>query len=192
MKKFFILLTVIGMSLMSFQQSQTDYSLARVNKTNNKLVFFWNEPLNEYEIAFTFANGIANIDCKSPQQIIDASIQNANFESANQGRTYDAIILGKAHRDLAITWVEKSKDNAIARVKKNEGKLVFIECEPQVNYDIVGKYDVSGLSQQILFGTCPNLQKKIDNLIKKSFKDKLDFDGVIYGSSKNDLAFKFK
>jgi len=176
------------MSTLSFQSDQSDNSLARVNKTSNKLVFFWNEPINEYEIAFTFINLIVNYNCLSPQQVIDASIQNANLEAANQSRIYDAIILGSSERDMAVIWKDKTKDNAITRVKKNEGKLVFIECEPLTNYDITGKYDISGISSR----NCPTHQEKVDKLISKATKDKLNFDGVIYSSSKNDLAIKFK
>ena len=186
----FIVATIIA--TLSFRQTQTDYALARSNKTNNKLAFFWNDPINEFEVAFTFNNQIENFDCKSPQQLIDASITNANAEAAQQGKIYDAIIIGTSDRDMAITWKDKSKDNAICRVKRNEGKYVFIECEPMANYDIVGKYNVSGVGQQILFGTCPGHQEKVDKLIKKAGKDKLDFDGVMYGSSKNDLAINFK
>lgn len=176
----------------SFRQTQTDYALARANKTNNKLVFFGSEPINEYEVVFTFNNSIENFNCKSPQQVIDASVTNANIESAQQGRIYDAIVLGTADRDMAITWKHKSKDNAICRVKRNEGKYVYIECEPLASFDIVGKYNISGVGQQILLGTCPGHQEKIDKLIKKSNKDRLNYDGVMYGSTKNDLAIKFK
>lgn len=198
MKKLILGLVIVATTFvtLAFRQTQlqpqTDYAFGRVNKTNNKLVFFWNEPVNEYEVAFTFKNAIENFNCKSPQQVIDASITNANAEAAQQGRIYDAIILGTSDRDLAITWKDKSKDNAIARVKKNEGKLVFIECEPSTNYDIAGKYNISGVGQQILLDSCPTHQENVDKLIKKAGKDKLDFDGVMYGSSKNDLAIKFK
>lgn len=198
MKKIILGLTIVAtvLAISSFRstqtQTQTDYALARANKTNNKLAFFWNEPINEYEVAFTFKNSIENFNCKSPQQVIDASIKNANAEAAQQGRIYDAIILGTSDRDMAITWKDKSKDNAICRVKRNEGKYVYIECEPLANYDIVGKYNISGIGQQILLGSCPGHQEKCDKLIKKAVKDKLDFDGVMYGSSKNDLAIKFK
>ena len=177
---------------LSFRQTQIDYALGRVNKTNNKLVFLWNEPINEYEIAFTFNNPIENMFCKSPQQIIDGSLINANIESAQQGRMYDAIILGESARDMAIIWKDKSKDNAIARVKKTEGKYVFIDCEPITNYDIAGKYNVNGVGQQVLLGTCPTYQEKIDKLLKKANKEKLNFDAVLFGSSQNDLAIKFK
>jgi hypothetical protein len=183
-----ILAIAILFNLVSY--GQTDQ--ARVSKVNNKLVFFYNEPINDYETAFTFKNGIQNINCLNPEQISIESIKNANLEAANQGRIYDAIIYTNgADRDMAITWKDKSKDNAIARVKKIEGKLLFVQCEPLVNYDIASKYNVSGGVQKLLLGTCPTLQDKIDKLIKKANKDKA-FDGVMYGSSTNDLAIKFK
>jgi len=194
MKKTTLIIVIIAsiFATFSFRQMQIDYALGRVNKTNNKLVFLWNEPINEYEIAFTFHNPIENMFCKSPQQIIDGSLINANIESAQQGRMYDAIILGESARDMAIIWKDKSKDNAIARVKKTEGKYVFIDCEPVTNYDIAGKYNVSGVGQQLLLGTCPTYQEKIDKLLKKANKEKLNFDAVLFGSSQNDLAIKFK
>ncbi len=183
---------IFCIGLSSFQQG-ADLGLARVDKTNGKMVFFWNEPSNDYEVAFTFANKIHDIDCKSPAQIIDASMQNANVETANQGKIYDAIIIGKStQRDLAVTFKDKSKDNSIARVKRNEGKYIFVQCEPLANYDVIYKGDVSGIGQQILLGSCPTLQEKIDKLLKRATKSKKDFDGIIYGSSKNDLAIKLK
>ena len=184
---------ITGLVTLSFRQTQTDYSLARVSKLNNKYVFLWSEPVNDYETAFTFENRIKNYDCLSPEQVCIESIKNANAEAANQGKIYDAIVtINGSSRDMAIIWKDKSKDNSIARVKKNEGKLVFVQCEPLANYDIVGKYNISGVGQQILLGSCPKHQQKIDKLIKKASKDKVEFDGVMYGSSKNDLAIKFK
>lgn len=195
MKKIFsaIVIVTIGLVTLSFTNTKTDYALARVSKLNNKLVFLWSEPVNDYETAFTFENLIQNYECLSPEQVCVESIKNANREAANQGRLYDAIVtVNGSSRDIAVTWTDKSKDNAIARVKKNEGKLVFVQCEPLENYDIAGKYNISGAVQQVLLGTCPTHQQKIDKLLKKADKDKLDFDGVLYGSSKNDLAIKFK
>jgi len=190
--KLTIALFSVTVSLTSFINNEKDFSLGRVNKTSNKLIFFWSEPTNNYDVAFTFMNKIANYNCKSPQQIIDATIQNANIEAANQGKIYDAIIIGTSERDMAVVWGDKAKDNSIARVKKTEGKLVFIECEPLVNYDIVGKYNVSAAAQALLTGTCPNHQSKIDKLVKKASKDNITFDAIMYGSTEKDLVIKFK
>ena len=193
MKKinFKLILTVVLFTTLSLCQAQTDFALGRVNKNNNKLVFYYNEPVNEYEVAFTFENEIANLYCLTPASVCSESVKNANYEAGNQSRLYDAIILG-AGRDQAIIWKDKTKDNAIARVKKQEGKLFFVECEPLANYDIVEKYNVSGVGQQILLGSCPTTQAKIDKLLKKAGKDKKDYDAILYGSSKNDMTIKFK
>jgi hypothetical protein len=190
-----ILAATIGLSVASFTKSksqQTDYALARTNKINNKLAFFLCEPANEYEVAFTFKNLITNINCASPQQILAATIQNANYEASNQNKLYDAVILGNTERDMAIVWKDKTKDNSIARVKKVEGKLLFVECEPIANYDVTAKYDVSGAGQKIMTGTCPSQDEKIAKIMKKAGKEKINYDGVMYGSSKNDLVIKFK
>ncbi len=188
-----LLIIILFVTVKSFGQTNNAFDLARVSKINNKLVFLFSEPLNEYETAFTFENSIQNYDCLNPQELVIESIKNANKEAADQGKPYDAIILVDGSlRDLAITWNDKSKDNAIARVRKNEGKLVFVQCEPLTNYDVVGKYDISGLGQQILLGSCPSQQEKIDKLIKKSIRDEIEFDAVMYGSSKYDFSIKFK
>jgi hypothetical protein len=188
-----LLIVVTGLVTLSFSQSQTDYALARVSKLNNKLVFLWSEPINDYETAITFENKIQNYHCLSPEQVSFESIKNANAEAANQGKIYDAIVtVNGSSRDLAIIWKDKAKDNTIARVKKQEGKLVFVQCEPLMNYEIAGKFNIFGVGQQVLLGTCPTHQQKIDKLLQKASKDRLDFDGVIYGSTKNDLVIKFK
>lgn len=189
MKKNILCLSVIILGLISasFHPFQKDYSLARVSKINNKLVFLWSEPTTDYEIAFTFKNGIPNYDCLSPEGISIRSIENANMEAVNQGKLYDAIITQDgSSRDLAIIWTDKTKDNDIARVKKNEGKLVFVQCEPLADYEIVDKCVLDRS------GSCPTHQQKIDKLVKKATNKKNDADAVIYGSTKYDFVIKFK
>lgn len=189
-----IAITAISAVTLNFtaKKQQTDNSLARVKKTNNKLFFFRNEPVNDYEISFTFVNQIENMNCKNPQEIINESIKNANIEAANQSRFYDAIIFGTGERDMAITWKDKTKDNAIARANKVEGVLFFVECEPLTKYDIASKFDVSGVGQQLLLGTCPTFDEKITKLMRKATKSKVPYDALLYGSSTNDMSIKFK
>lgn len=187
-----IITLFFGLLFVSSINGETDYSLARVKKVNGKLAFLWNEPISEYEVVFTFDNGIENYNCLAPIQIIEASLENANKETINQEKFYDAVILGNTNKDVAIKWKNKEKNNDTARVIKNEGKYVFAECEPIANYDVVGKYDVSGTSHQVLFGECLTQNEKIEKLIKKGNKLKQGFDAVMYGSTKYDLVVKFK
>jgi hypothetical protein len=111
MKRLLIFLFTI--STFSVLHAQTDNALARVEKNNTKLVFFYNEPINDYEQAFTFENKIENLYCLTPNEVFAATIKNANIEAANQSKLFDAIILNPAGRDMAIIWKDKSKDNAL-------------------------------------------------------------------------------
>lgn len=201
MKKQLLALLALGV-ILSFKSTETEKGLARANKTNNKVIFFYSEPTAEYETQFTFRNSIENINCKSTQEIINEALKSANTESANQNRLYDAIIIGKSERDIAITFKNKGKDeNSIARVSKTEGKYVFIECEPIGEYEMVDKHKPTTFGGNFLNAlaaseggkkTCPSLQDKIETLIKKSEKAKKPYDGIMYGSGSNDLSIKFK
>ncbi len=187
---FIFAILVVGNS--SFQ-TQSDKSLARASKINGKLVFYHNEPINQYEIAFTFKNSIHNFDCNTIEKNMDESVRNANQESGMQNKLYDAIVVGTADRDLAVTFPDKAKDNSITRVKRNDGKYIFLGCEPLTDYTILKKVDVSGeVKQMMLGGKCPTQQEKIDKLIKLGDTKKNPCDAIIRGDSKFDLLIKFK
>lgn len=173
-------------------QTQTDNSLARANKVNGRLVFYHNEPVNAYEVAFTFKDGIQNFDCNTVDKNMDACVNNANMESGQQGRLYDAVIIGTNNRDMAITFTDKTKDNAITRVKREGGVWLFLGCEPLSNYDVINKLDVSVNIWKMLKGQCPSWEEKIEKLLKKAGKQKNACDAIIIGDVKYDYLIKFK
>ena len=174
-------------------QTATDHSLARANRINGKWVFYHCEPVSNYEIAFTFKNIIHNYNCNTIERNIDETLKNANQEAGLQNKLYDAIITGTADRDLAVVFTDKTKDNSTARVKKEDGKYIFLSCEPLTEYAILKKVDVSGeVKMMMLGGKCPTQQEKIDKLLKQGDKKKSACDAVIRGDSKYDLLIKFK
>ena len=78
-------------------------------------------------------------------------------------------------------------------MKKEDGKYVFLGCEPLSDYSIVKKVDVSGeVKMMMLGGKCPTQQEKIDKLLKDGDKKKTECDAIIRGDSKYDLLIKFK
>lgn len=178
------------LALCTLLSEDKDYALAKAPKLNNKLVFYHNEPVEEYEVVFTFENIIPNVVCNNAQQNSDVSLRNANSEAANQGRLFDAIIVGaNTNRDIAITWKDKSKDNSVARVSRVEGVYLFVGCEPINNYEVVFKKDVS--STGVMLGMCLDDNKMAANLMKAAAKKKIEFDAVLIGNSKNDMVIKF-
>lgn len=186
-KTIFALLGLVLLNL-SFTYDKSDKSLARVKTISSKLVFYNNEPVEKYEVVFSFENTIPNYETTSTRNVMDKSVQNAMNEAGYQGGKYfDAIITrANAKRDLAIKFLDKEKDNAIARVSKINGKYVFIECEPVNEYEIVSNIKVS-------YGN--TRQQTIDKILKKAFKEEKkgeSFDGILFGSTKYDNSIKFK
>lgn len=170
---------------------ENDNALARASRVNGKLVFYHNEPVSNYEVAFTFKNIVKNIDCNTVQQNMNASITNANYESGQQGRLYDALIIGKgSERDIAITFTDKAKDNSITRVAREGGVLLFLGCEPVNKYDIVKKLEV--FPWKAKRGKCPSWNDKVDMLLKKSDRKKNNCDAVVIGDTKYNLLIKFE
>lgn len=188
-----LLLSLSVLICLIFQSGvSVDHSIAATKKASNKLIFLFNEPTQEYDVAFTFVNRIVS-NCNTLLTLGDSSVLNANKEALNQEKFYDAIILSTGERDKAIKFKDKSKNNSECRCEKQGGKLVFLFCEPSSEYDIVMKLDVAGAGQQLLLGTCPTIQEKVDKMMRKVEKKKLEYDAIIYGTSSAEaLAVKFK
>jgi hypothetical protein len=196
MKKIVSLLILIVLITMSFafrikSDDPTDNALARVSKVNGRYVFYHNEPVNHYEIAFTFKDGIKNFDCNTVESNMNEAVKNANMEAGQQGKLYDALVIGTGDRDMAITFPDKEKENGIARVKREGGLYLFLGCEPMTGYDVLKKIDVSGEGWKAMTGKCPNWEWKIEKLLKKTGKEKNNCDAVILGDTKWDYLIKF-
>lgn len=89
---------------------------------------------------------------------------------------------------LSFNYSPSEKDCSLARVSKASGKWVFIRCEPACDYDVA--FEVSPRGNE-------NTPEGIANLIvtdalKVGKKKGLDFDAVVIGSGKKDIAIKFK
>ena len=91
---------------------------------------------------------------------------------------------------FAFTYSKQQteKDYGLARVTKASGKWIFIRCEPVNDYDVA--FEVSPWGS-------PKNPEEIANLlvtdaIKVGKKKKIDFDGIVIGSAKKDIAIKFK
>lgn len=91
---------------------------------------------------------------------------------------------------LSFTYSDKrmEKDYSLAHVTKESGKWVFIRCEPTNDYDVAFTVNPWGSAKS---------PEDIANLIvtdaiKVGKKKNIDFDAVVIGSGKKDIAIKFK
>ena len=93
---------------------------------------------------------------------------------------------------MAFNYSEE-KDNSLGQVQKMSGKYVFMYCEPTNDYDIAFEIKSPGVVWSAPDATPDGIANfVVKNALKISKKDNKDFDGVIIGSGKIDIAVKFK
>jgi hypothetical protein len=88
-----------------------------------------------------------------------------------------------------IGFAQNEFDASLAQVNKVSGKYIFLNCEPVNEYEVV--YEVKAFALSF-----SGIDDITDIVLKKAFKMKKkegkDFDALIIGSSKFDLAVNFK
>ena len=85
---------------------------------------------------------------------------------------------------------QHDKDLSLARVQKMSGKYIFLSCEPLNDYDVA--FEIKGFTLGN-FDTPDEIANfVVKNALKISGKEHKDFDGVVVGSGKVDIAIKFK
>ncbi|MBW8050773.1 MAG: hypothetical protein FVQ77_10655 [Cytophagales bacterium] len=99
------------------------------------------------------------------------------------------ILLVGATFFLAFSSVQDSKDKSLARVQKMSGKYVFINAEPVQEYDVTFELKIVAMG----FDSPDDMSSKVmKKALKIAEKKNIDFDGVVLGSGKIDVAIKFK
>ena len=83
-------------------------------------------------------------------------------------------------------------DASLAKVSKVSGKYIFLNCEPANEYEVV--YEVKAVPWRA--AQVSSLDKITNFVLKRAFKMKdeigKDFDALLIGTSKFDLAVRFK
>ncbi len=95
---------------------------------------------------------------------------------------------GKDNRNLNQTQPEK--DLSLARVQKMSGKLVFLSCEPVSSYDVA--FEIRGVTLSTMKTPNEMANFVVKNALRISKRDSIEFDGVVIGSGKVDIAITFK
>lgn len=86
--------------------------------------------------------------------------------------------------------LQNEKDLSMARTQKMSGKYVFLECEPINEYVVA--FEIKGFTMGHF-----NSPNEISNFVVKNAlrigkKQNIEFDAVVIGSGKADIAIKFK
>ena len=91
-----------------------------------------------------------------------------------------------------IGFAQNNTDFSLAKVNKVSGKYVFLNCEPVNDYEVIYEVKVTPVHT----AQVSSLDKISNIVLKKAFKMKKkqgeDFDAIIIGNSRVDLAVRFK
>lgn len=97
---------------------------------------------------------------------------------------------------LFITTSLTAQDQRLARVKKMQGKELYILAEPLRAYEIVsdkhqrsGKFFSKGGASKMAIST--KLEVLIKKMLKESIKEGYEFDALLYEDGKRAFAIKF-
>lgn len=88
---------------------------------------------------------------------------------------------------------EPTKDLSLAKVNKKSGKYIFLNCEPVHEYEVVYNIEIKFVISSSQMDTTDEIA---DMVLKRAFKmqkkEGKEFDAIIVGTQKVDLAIKFK
>ena len=108
-------------------------------------------------------------------------------------KTITAFTFGIIITLLMAFNYSQDKDKSLGRVQKMTGKYVFMYCEPTNDYDIAFEIKSPGVVWSAPDATPDGIANfVVKRAMKISKEDNKEFDGVVIGSGKIDIAIKFK
>lgn len=113
--------------------------LAKTRQLQGKYVFCYTQPVAPYDVAFSFASTYAPHEKMTINDVVSGCLTGALTEAGAQLKPFDAIIVQPGARDIAIKFKDSvaPADRALATVAKQQGKYLFIYCEPVAEYQVV-------------------------------------------------------
>lgn len=90
-----------------------------------------------------------------------------------------------------LSFCQTNIDKSLARVQKVSGKYVFLNCEPLNEYEVIYEVKAVPLSTSSVSSTDKISNFVLNKALKMKKKQGKDFDALIIGTSKFDLAIKF-
>lgn len=181
-----IVLLVFVVSSVSIMAQDCDRKLATVYRHNGMLVFTDCEPVSDYEVV----DRVKSVMSWDGQYsgIKDKLVRKALSDCPNADGVVLSMSSSAADKAVVIRFKEGANKQK-AMVKRSNGVLVFTDCEPECDYEIVARAKVSFA----LNGQYDSLR---DKLIKKILKKNPYIDGVILtfssGSSDRVVGIRFK
>lgn len=166
---------------------------AKIGKvpTSGREFYFYNEPARKYEVVFEFSvdNGVLTPEWMGDMKSeMNAEIDDMLDKKRYIGRNVDAIKYTNGSNAEAIVFTEAGNDG-LAEISEFKDKLLFLQCEPTIAYDVVKEFDNADARR-----SPTNLSMAMNKIVlslNKEFPD-LDYDAVITDDFFDVKVIKFK
>jgi hypothetical protein len=193
MRKIYLTLTAVVLSLTTFAQNSDENMLARVRKINGVEAYILCEPVRDYTVLVDAGTGLkaesvltGGLINKSISDRVEQFIRKVTKENGK----VDAVIYSAGKRIIGVTFTDNgtAKTKGIARVSKVGGYPVFVMNEPLANYTVVGSKNGGIKWKSLLTGGIVNnsIEDDVQAMVKKlqnRAADAMIFDGGKDGSA---------
>jgi len=163
---------------------------ARATQAQGKYIFCYSTPTAPYDVAFSFSWPLQPSQNMTLSTVMGQCVTAALVEAGSQLKPFDAVIIQAGQRDLAIKFRDgvPPEQRALATAPRQQGKLVFMFCEPVADYEVVKTEGVSWYNHA--FGgdyyTMGHVQ---ENLLKTAKKNER-IEAVLIGETATFISFK--
>lgn len=184
-------LVVASLPLLGAAQAPTtDHATARAGMAQGKYVFYYSQPVAAYDVVFSFSASYTPSQSMTLNTLVGAEVTGALTEAGAQLKAFDAIIVNAGARDVAIKFRDTvpAADRALATVPRNEGKLMFVYCEPVNDYQVSGTERISWYNHA--FGGQYYTLGKVEENLLRTAKKTPGVEGVIVGETATYIYFK--
>lgn len=188
MRFFPLLLLCISFAFTSTAQTRPD--VARVRMAQGKYVFYYNQPVAAYDVAFSFTSTYRPSEKMTLNDLVSGGMAGALTEAGAQLKPFDAIIVQAGQRDIAIKFKDtvSATDRALATVRREGGLYLFEYCEPVTDYKVLKTEKVAWFNK-VFGGTYYTLTQVEGNLLKTAQKNDA-VQAVVFNETASFVAFK--
>lgn len=172
------------------QSAPPSLDLAKVRQVQGKYVFCYSQPVAPYDVAFSFTSTYTPSEQMTLNDVVSGCLSGALTEAGAQLKPFDAIVLQPGARDIAIKFKDSvpAAERALATVPKQQGKYVFVYCEPVADYQVVKTEKVAWYNRAFggAYYSIPTVEAK---LLKTAQKDEA-VQAIIFTETAAYIAFK--
>lgn len=164
--------------------------LAKTRQVQGKYVFCYTQPVAPYEVAFSFASTYTPSEKMTLNDLVSGCLTGALTEAGAQLKPFDAIILQPGARDIAIKFRDSvaPADRALATVPKQQGKYLFIYCEPVAEYQVVKTEKVAWYNHA--FGGAYYSLATVEANLLKTAQKQAAVEAIIFTETASYVTFK--